>query len=106
MRRRATAQVRNSFPVRCIVAGIHVRTAEIGFLVVLVAGTAKRIYQGGEESDAAFFVYFADTVRLQQLVNASAFFVCQVEAEMCSTLRLTACCKSRFQRSSVSPGSP
>ena len=38
----------------------------------------KRIYQGGEESDAAFFVYFADTVRLQQLVNASAFFVCQV----------------------------
>ena len=41
-------------------------------------GTAKRIYQGGEESDAAFFVYFADTVRLQQLVNASAFFVCQV----------------------------
>ena len=39
---------------------------------------AKRIYQGGEESDAAFFVYFADTVRLQQLVNASAFFVCQV----------------------------
>ena len=78
MRRRATAQVRNSFPVRCIVAGIHVRTAEIGYLVVLVAGTAKRIYQGGEESDAAFFVYFADTVRLQQLVNASAFFVCQV----------------------------
>lgn len=76
--RRATAQVRNSFPVRCIVAGIHVRTAEIGYLVVLVAGTAKRIYQGGEESDAAFFVYFADTVRLQQLVNASAFFVCQV----------------------------
>ena len=40
--------------------------------------TAKRIYQGGEKSDAAFFVYFADTVRLQQLVNASAFFVCQV----------------------------
>lgn len=78
MRRRATAQVRNSFPVRCIVAGIHVRTAEIGYLVVLVAGTARRIYQGGEESDAAFFVYFADTVRLQQLVNASAFFVCQV----------------------------
>ncbi len=34
--------------------GIHVRTAEIGYLVVLVAGTAKRIYQGGEESDAAF----------------------------------------------------
>ena len=78
MCRRATAQVRNSFPVRCIVAGIHARTAEIGYFVVLVAGTAKRIYQGGEESDAAFFVYFADTVRLQQLVNASAFFVCQV----------------------------
>ena len=78
MRRRATAQVRNSFPVRCIVAGIHVRTAEIGYLVVLVAGIAKRVHKGGEEAKAAFFVYFADTVRLQKFVDAGAFFVCQV----------------------------
>ncbi|EGF50548.1 hypothetical protein HMPREF9445_02624 [Bacteroides clarus YIT 12056] len=59
-------------------AGIHARTAEIGYFVVLVAGTAKRVHKGGEEAKAAFFVYFADAVRLQKFVDAGAFFVCQV----------------------------
>ena len=59
-------------------AGIHARTAEIGYFVVLVAGIAKRVHKGGEEAKAAFFVYFADTVRLQKFVDAGAFFVCQV----------------------------
>ena len=45
---------------------------------LMVDALGGALYQGGEEADAAFFVYFADTVRLQQLVNASAFFVCQV----------------------------
>ena len=36
-----------------IVKGIHVRTAEIGYLVVLVAGTAKRIYHYGGRHGSA-----------------------------------------------------
>ncbi|EEC55631.1 hypothetical protein BACEGG_00163 [Bacteroides eggerthii DSM 20697] len=92
---RSASQVRNPFPVGRVVPGVHSGTAEVGYFVVLVAGIVKRVHQGGEETDTAFFVYLMDAVCLQQLVDAGTLFVGQViggdmfHAETDSLLQIT-----------------
>ena len=53
---RARGEVRNWFGVRCIVGGIDVGRGEIGYVVVVVGGSGKGMYEGGEEWEGGLLV--------------------------------------------------